>query len=82
VHPISHLAGRASPSQETALSKAAPDVACLECALLADGFNALGETNAAPPTLAVTGDRVVHSYHSPAAELPAWFRSRAPPVLL
>jgi hypothetical protein len=82
VHPFAHLAGRAAPSQETGLSKAAAELPCLECALLADGFNALGEASAAPPSLAVAADRVVHAYHSPAAELPAWFRSRAPPVVL
>lgn len=80
VHPIAHLPG--APSHDTGLAAPHAAVDCVECALLAGGFNALQAS-----LDVVTGDAPVariafSSYHSRAGEVPAWFQSRAPPVLL
>jgi hypothetical protein len=82
VHPIAHLAGFAPHSQETALS--APQLAadCIECALLAGGVNAAdGNPTATNPVAYVAGPLRL-AFRSRAADVPAWFQSRAPPILL
>jgi hypothetical protein len=82
VHPIAHLAGFAPHSQETALSIPQLSADCVECALLAGGLNAVhGDLAATNPVAPVVGPLQL-AYQSRAAEVPAWFRSRAPPVLL
>jgi len=80
VHPISHLAG-AKP-QDTQLSSSKADAPCVECALLA-GASAAAVAHAP----AWHGDGVAHaaafhSHRTRAADTPAWFRSRAPPLLV
>ena len=82
VHPIAHLAGGALPSQETQLSSSEPHVDCVQGALLAGGFHAVPSSNAPQATSSPPVALVFASYHSRAAEVPAWFESRAPPVLL
>lgn len=82
VHPIEHFARVAQHAQETAFSTAQVNVDCVECALLAGGFNAVHAQGvaltAAPPVAAArsrpSAFRVV--------DFPAWFKSRAPPVLV
>ena len=80
VHPIVHLPG--APAHDTGL--AAPQVveACVECALLAGGFAALSPASAPAVDVAPSHPLVFVSHHSRAADVPAWFHSRAPPVLL
>lgn len=81
VHPIAHL-GYASHSQETGLSAPQLDVACVECALLASGANAV-HGGSASAMLAVAAEVRAHAaIRSRAADVPSWFQSRAPPVLL
>lgn len=80
VHPISHLPAPATHDDGFVASHAAAD--CVECALLAGGFTALHASLApavgeAPPT-----HLVFFSHRSRAGEVPVWFESRAPPVLL
>lgn len=81
VHPIEHLAGRAAAPQETVLGQPQVELACLECALLAGGIDAVPSTQAAAlselpaslaPAIARAPTRVAAG---------AWFDSRAPPVL-
>jgi len=82
VHPIAHLAGHVPHSQETAFSAPQADIDCVECALLAGGFNAVhGALSAAQPAPPAAGT-VPAAFQTRAAELPAWFNSRAPPILL
>jgi hypothetical protein len=81
VHPIEHLVGHA-PAQEATFSSPEADEECAFDALLAGGFSALHiaplqDASGTPPD-----QLVFHSYRSRAAEVPAWFESRAPPVLL
>ena len=82
VHPIAHLTGHASPAQETAFAPQQPEQACLECALTTGGFTGLHVAFAPLGFGESANGLVFHSYHSRAGEVPAWFQSRAPPVLL
>jgi hypothetical protein len=79
VHPIEHLAQKA-PDMFVASAHAAAD--CVECALLAGGFQSLAAAAVPSPSDVPPDCLVVRSYHSRAGEVPAWFQSRAPPVLL
>lgn len=82
VHPIEHFARVAQHAQEAALSTAQVNVPCVECALLAGGFNAVHAQIAAIP-LAVAVARIEpRPLQFRAADRLAWFRSRAPPVLV
>ena len=82
VHPIEHFARVAQHAQETALSATQASVGCVECALLAGGFNAVpAQVASIPPAQAVAGAVPGHVQFR-AAALPAWYRSRAPPVLV
>ena len=80
VHPNSHLTAHAGP-EEPALSSPHADEACVECALLAGGFNAAIAGSPPEPDGAPGAGLVFHAYRSRAAEVPAWFQTRAPPVL-
>jgi hypothetical protein len=82
VHPIAHLAGFAPHSQETTLGAPQVELDCVECALLAAGTTAVrGELGVLLP--AATVERNAHTaFDSRAADVPSWFHSRAPPVLL
>jgi len=82
VHPLAHLAGRAPAPHETVLTATHADADCVECALLAGGFNAVHASPVLLPSEAPPAARVFRSYRSRAAEVPAWFQSRAPPVLV
>src|SRR4051794_10720086 len=79
VHPLTHLG---EPSKHTIVTTAHADATCLECALLAGGFDAAHASLISLAADAPPADRIFHSYHSRAGEVPAWFQSRAPPVLL
>ena len=82
VHPITHLAGFAPHSQETALSAPHLDADCIECALLASGTH-LVHVEATATWANLASDLHARSpFDSRAADVPAWFQSRAPPVLL
>jgi hypothetical protein len=82
VHPIEHLAGYADTRQDIAFS--APHVVadCVECALLAGSLNGLPGSFVSSGSAKATDVPVFLSYRSPADDVPAWFQSRAPPVLV
>jgi hypothetical protein len=82
VHPISHLAGLASLSTQTAVTGSVVDSECLECALLAGGANAVLDDLGVAITTAPFATPVLVTFQSRAIEAPAWFHSRAPPSLL
>ena len=79
VHPLSHLA---APSKETVAGAVQVETSCLECALLTGGFNATHAGNTALTPDVPPQHVIAVSYRSHAGETPAWFQSRAPPVLL
>ena len=82
VHPIAHLAGSHRIRRRRVLSAPQLDVACVECALLASGTNAVHGESAAAMLAAAAEVRAHTAFRSRAADVPSWFQSRAPPVLL
>lgn len=81
VHPIAHLAGSSKP-QETQLSSSKVEAPCAECALLAGGSVAVVAGAPAWHAEDTVHDVAFHSHRTRAADAPAWFRSRAPPLLV
>lgn len=79
VHPVSHFA---VPSKETGVAPVHAVADCAECALLAGGFDAAISALAPHAADAPPAGLVFFSPRSRDADAPAWFRSRAPPVLL
>jgi len=82
VHPIAHFAGHEEPSQETVVSAPHADEPCGLCTLLAGGSLAVVAGVLPHPADVPDAGIVFHTYRSRAADVPAWFESRAPPVLL
>ncbi len=82
VHPIEHFARVAQHHQDTTLSTPQANVDCVECALLAGGFNAVHAQAAPVPPVGVVAEVASRWLQARAADRPAWFRSRAPPVLV
>jgi hypothetical protein len=80
VHPLTHLAF--DGPRETIVTNAHADDACVTCALLAGGFNAVPASVPLLAAEAPPSSLVFYSHHSRAGEVPAWFESRAPPSLL
>ncbi len=78
VHPLTHI----GMPHDTGLVNAQADAACVECALLAGGFDLAQATLVPHVSDAPPSDVIFQSYHSRAGEVPAWFESRAPPTLL
>ena len=82
VHVLSHLGPQLARAHETQILVPHADGACVECALLAAGtFTVIGD----PPPLvfAVTGvEPAWAAFRSHPADAPAYYSSRAPPVLL
>ena len=82
VHPIEHFARVAQHAQDTVLSTSQGVVDCVECALLAGGFNAVHSHGASITPAAAIAQAVSRPAAFRGADFPAWFRSRAPPVLV
>lgn len=82
VHPIEHFARVAQHAQDTVLSTAQANVDCVECALLAGGFNAVHAPIVSIAQSQVVAQAVSRPSAFRGADFPAWFRSRAPPVLV
>ena len=82
VHAFSHLGPQLARAHETQLLAPNADGACVECALLAAGSSAaIGD----PPPLdfaVFVIEPAWVAFHSHPADAPAYYSSRAPPVLL
>lgn len=82
VHPIEHFARVAQHAQDTTLSTVQVNVHCVECALLAGGFNAVHAHALSIPPADAVAEGISRPPAFRAADVSAWFRSRAPPVLV
>jgi hypothetical protein len=81
VHAMTHLGPQLARKHQTELVAPSADAACVECALLAAGTHAAHGHDLAivaelPPT-----ERARAPFRSRATDAPAYFQSRAPPVL-
>jgi hypothetical protein len=82
VHALSHVGPQLARSGETKAVAPTADDACLECALLATGTGAaVGAGQSLASAVPVSG-LVWSAFRSRAADVPSYFSSRAPPVLL
>jgi hypothetical protein len=80
VHPLAHL--QLTRAHDTGLTAPSAGDACAECALLAASGNvAAGALRHAGAHAPITA-HVRNAFHSRAADVPAWFHSRAPPSVL
>jgi len=79
VHPFEHLRAR---SQHTALALPHADDGCVECALLAAGMATTFGGHPAIAAVVPPVQFVSAAFVFRAADFPASFSSRAPPVLL
>ena len=82
VHPISHVWATAAVAHERAVVMPGTTADCIECALLAAGSNAAFAASSVALVATGAGHQLTPSYPSRAADVPAWFNSRAPPILL
>jgi hypothetical protein len=82
VHALSHLGPQLARSHQTEVLAPLADEACVECSLLAAGtIGAAGEQALLAPAGPVA-ELIWSAYRSRAADVPSFFSSRAPPVLL
>jgi hypothetical protein len=82
VHPFRHLDTRAArPDRvEAALPQAVP--ACVECALLVAGSDAVGDNGPSSAFAAPATPGALTAFHTRAVAAPVHFASRAPPLHL
>jgi hypothetical protein len=82
VHPFEHLSSQLARSDKTALALPDAGDACAHCALLAAGSHVvLGDLPVLHSVSSVV-ESATFAFRSRAADFPASFSSRAPPVLL
>ena len=82
VHPLSHMLAVAAASQDSVIVTPQAAADCVECALLASGSTAVYDAAVTVLHAAWASHVAAHAYQSLAADVPGWFQSRAPPVLL
>jgi hypothetical protein len=82
VHPLVHLGSQSARPHDTSLAPTQAADTCIECALLAAGGTALGSAPVHVHHAAPAATRVAHAVPTPNADTPAWFHSRAPPIVL
>jgi hypothetical protein len=82
VHPVEHFARVAQHQQDTVLSTPQANADCVECALLAGGFNAVHAQAAPVLPVGAVAEVACRQLQARAVDRPAWYRSRAPPVLV
>jgi hypothetical protein len=82
VHALQHLGSQLTRSHQTELIVPHADSACVECALLAAGTSAaIGDSSSLASAVPVA-ERGWAAFRSHPADAPAYYSSRAPPVLL
>ncbi len=82
VHALSHLGSQLTRSHDTELKAPHADGACVECALLAAGSSTVNGDLPALQSPALVTERAWLVFRSRTADVPAYYSSRAPPVLL
>jgi hypothetical protein len=82
VHPLGHLDSRMPRPDKTEVALPHAVAACAECALLASGSGTVHGDLPALQYPAPATERSWLAFRSRAADAPAYFSSRAPPVLL
>ena len=81
-HALEHLRPLLTRAHDVGFQSPVVEVACAECALLVGGADAVIFAVDALPGPAPDRERLAFVYASRALAAPAYFQSRAPPVLL
>ena len=82
VHPFGHLDSRVPRPDQAEVALPHAVAACAECALLAAGSTTINGDHPSINSPAPVTQRAWLAFRSRAADVPAYFSSRAPPVLL
>ena len=81
LHPISHLGERVPQEPAAGLSTSHDADACVVCALLASGADSPTHSSQSPPPPSGVIASPASAVELHASTAPAWYESRAPPVL-
>jgi hypothetical protein len=82
-HALQHLGDRLHrPPHEQGLQLPQAEIVCAECALLAGTSNAVAGDGASSLPVVAANERFHASFSSRSVDPPAYYSSRAPPILL
>jgi CII-binding regulator of phage lambda lysogenization HflD len=81
-HALQHVGDRLHRPHEQGLQLPQGEMVCAECALLAGTSNAVATSSASTLTVVATNERIDAQFLSQSVAAPAYYSSRAPPVLL
>ncbi len=81
-HTLQHLGDRLHRPHEQGLQLPQGDIACAECALLAGTSNTVAGSSASPLPVVAANERLDAQFLSQSVAAPAYYSSRAPPLLL
>lgn len=81
LHPIAHLGERVPQESTAGLSTSHDADACVVCALLASGADSPTRSSRNPPLPSGVIASPAPAVELQASAAPAWYESRAPPVL-
>jgi hypothetical protein len=81
-HALQHLGDRLHRPHEQGMQQSQGEIVCAECALLAGTSNAVAGSSASPLPVVAANERVDPQVLSRRVAAPAYYSSRAPPVLL
>jgi hypothetical protein len=81
-HALQHLGDRLHRPHEQGLQLPQAEIVCAECALLAGTSNAVAGDGAATLPVVAANERLHEQFSSRSVDPPAYYSSRAPPILL
>ncbi len=81
-HTLQHLGDRLHRPHEQGLQLPQGDIACAECALLAGTSNTVAGSIASTLPVVAANERLDAQFLSQSVAAPAYYSSRAPPLLL
>jgi hypothetical protein len=81
-HALQHLGERLHRPHEQGLQVPQSEIVCAECALLAGTSNAVAGDGAATLPVVAANERFHAPFSSRSVDPPAYYSSRAPPILL
>ena len=81
-HALQHLGDRLHRPHEQGLQLPQAEIVCTECALLAGTSNAVASDGASTLPVVAANERFHAPFSSRSIDPPAYYSSRAPPILL
>ena len=81
-HALQHLGERLHRPHEQGLQLPQGEIVCAECALLAGTSNAVAGDSPSQPPVVAANERFHAPFSSRSVDPPAYYSSRAPPILL